>query len=427
MISDPSALSDAGSFDRDEVIETYSNHLNPGLARLMAFAGFPVEVHAEGSYVFAQDGEAYLDFLGGYGVFSLGHRHPKVIEAVKRQLDQMPLSAKAFFNPVAAELAEKLAKLSPEGLEFAFFVNSGTEAVEAALKFARAATGRPGFVSTLQSYHGKTLGALSVTGRESYRKPFQPLLSDVAFVPFGDVEALKSQVNETVAAVIIEPIQGEGGIIVPPDGYLSEVRAICDAAGALMIADEVQTGLGRTGHLFAVDREGVKPDLLTLAKALGGGVMPIGAVLGTEEVWGKVFGENPLRHTSTFGGNPLACAAALAALDVIEEEGLVAAACSKGGKLKLGLESIAQQHSGLIAEVRGRGLMLGVEFREDEVGELVVAQMLKRNLFVAYTLNNPRVLRFEPPLTVTDAEILVAIEKFEAAVAETAELLGSLD
>jgi putrescine aminotransferase len=412
--------------DRDAVIDAYANHVNPGLARLMAFAGFPVEVSAEGAYVTSETGERYLDFLGGYGVFALGHRHPKVVEAVKRQLDLMPLSARAFFNPVAAALAERLGALAPGDLQYAFFVNSGAEAVEAALKFARAATGRPRFVAAEGGYHGKTFGALSVTGRERFKIPFEPLLQEVTLVPFGDLDALAAALGPDVAAVILEPIQGEGGIIEAPNGYLAAAAEAARKHGALFIADEVQTGLGRTGELFACQAEGVEPDLMTLAKALGGGVMPIGATLGTSEVWDKVFAENPLLHTSTFGGNPLACAAALATLEVIEAENLTEAAKTKGVRLKAGLQDIANNQAELIGEVRGRGLMLGVEFREDEVGELVVAQLLKRGMFVAYTLNNRRVLRFEPPLNVTEAEIDAALDKFEAAVQETAELLATL-
>jgi putrescine aminotransferase len=225
--------------------------------------------------------------------------------------------------------------------------------------------------------------------------------------------------------MIVEPIQGEGGIIVPPDGYLNELRATCDEAGALLIFDEVQTAMARTGTLYGCQYDGAVPDIMCLAKALGGGVMPIGATLCTQEVFDKVYGENPLLHTSTFGGNPMACAAAMATLEVIEEEGLCERAVGIGAVLKGALED-AVKDSPLIKEVRGRGLMLGVEFAQDEVGELVVGQMTKRGLIAAYTLNNPKVIRFEPPLIMEESEAVWAAETFGASVNETEELLAAL-
>jgi len=409
-----------------EVLDKYARHVNPYLARLMNFAGFPVEAPAEGCYLFDHDGRRYLDCLGGYGVYSLGHRHPKVIEAVRRQLDEMPMGGKAFFNRVLADLCAKLADIAPSGLDYTFVSNSGTEAVEAALKFVKATTGRAKIVATDGGYHGKTIGALSTTGREKYRKPFEPLMPGPVFVDFADFDAMTRAVDGQTAAVIIEVIQGEGGIHVAPDGYLRHIRSLCDAHGALMIVDEVQTGLGRTGKMFACEWDGVSPDILTLAKCLGGGVMPIGATMGTPVVWEAVFSENPLAHTSTFGGNPLACAAGLAAIRTIEEEGLVDRANEVGAVLKAGLEEAAGRCPDLVSTVRGRGLMLGVEFTMDDVGELTIAQMLKRGLVAAYTLNNRRVIRFEPPLILSLDEAAWAAETFGDALAETAEVLAAL-
>jgi putrescine aminotransferase len=409
-----------------DVVAKYSRHLNPHLARLMSFAGFGVETRAEGCYIYDQEGNRYLDCLGGYGTFTLGHRHPRVVQAAKDQLDKIALSGKAFFSKSAADLAEKLAQISPPGLEFAFFSNSGTEAVEAALKFAKGVTGRSKIVSTEGSYHGKTIGALATTGREKYRKRFEPLMPGVVFVPYGDIEAVVAAIDEDTAAMIVEPIQGEGGIILPPTGYLRAIRQACTRKGALMIADEVQTGVGRTGFPFGCDYEEVSPDLLTMAKALGGGIMPIGATLGTAEVFESIYSQNPLAHTSTFGGNPLACSVALETLRVLEEEGLVEKSKVQGEKLKAGLAETVQTQPDWVKEVRGRGLMIGVEFQVDEVGELVVAQLLKRGVCVAYTLNNPRVLRFEPPLIISDEQIDFVTDAFREAVAETAELLTEL-
>lgn len=409
-----------------DVVEKYANYINPGLARLMSFAGFGVEVYAEGCYIHDHEGRKFLDCLGGYGTFALGHRHPKLVEAAHRQLDTMALSGKAFFCKPAADLAEALAQVSPGDLQFSFFCNSGTEAVEGALKFAKGVTGRAKIVSTEGSYHGKTIGGLSVTGRAKYRRRYEPLMPGVTFVPFGDGEAAAAEIDAQTACMIIEPVQGEGGIIVPPEGYLRTLREACDRTGALLIMDEVQTGLGRTGLMWGCDHDGVSPDLMTLAKAVGGGIMPLGVVMGTKRVWDQVYGENPLTHTSTFGGGPLACAVGLAAIRTLEAEGLVERSRVMGDLLKGTLDQVGRDHSDTILEVRGRGLMVGVEFNMDEVGELVVAQLLKRGVCVAYALNNPRVLRFEPPLTITEEQIAFAAEAFEGAVAETEEMLATL-
>lgn len=409
-----------------DVLDKYSRHINPYLAKLQAFAGFGVETHAEGCYIYDHEGRKLLDCLGGYGTFAVGHRNPKVVQAVKNQLDHIALSGKAFFTKPAADLAERLAGIAPGDLEFCFFCNSGAEAVEAALKFAKGSTGRTNLVSTEGSFHGKTLGSLSVTGREKYRKRFEPLIPGVQFVPFGDSEAAVSAIDDETAAFIVEPIQGEGGIIVPPDGYLKEIRRACDRHGALMIADEVQSGLGRSGKMFAVEFDGVTPDLMTLAKSLGGGIMPLGCCIGTEAVWTEVYSQNPLAHTSTFGSNALACAAGIAALDVIEGEGLVERSRTMGNFMLEGMRDLQDRHSDLIGDVRGKGLMIGVEFSMDEVGELTVAQMLKRGLCVAYALNNPRVLRFEPPLIITEEQVEFAVRTLEEALVETKELLAAI-
>lgn len=409
-----------------DVIDKYTRHINPHLAKLMAFAGFGVEMRGEGCYLYDHEGRKFLDCLGGYGTFTVGHRHPKVIEAVTDQLGKITLSGKAFFSKNAADLAEKLAQITPEGLEFSFFCNSGAEAVEGALKFAKGSTRRSKIISTTESFHGKTLGALSTMGRAKYRKGYEPLLPGVVFVPFGDSAAAIAEIDDQTACFIVEPIQGEGGIIVPPDGYLRDLRKACDKHGVILIFDEVQTGLGRTGTMFACEHDGVSPDIMTLAKALGGGVMPLGAIVGTESIWEAIYSQNPISHTSTFGGNPLACAAGLAGLQVIEDEGLVERSAELGVLLKDGLQNVADKHSNWVKEVRGRGLMVGFEFQEDEVGELVVAQLLKYGVCVAYALNNPRVLRFEPPLIITSGEVEFAVNAVDQALVDTGEMLSML-
>ncbi len=412
----------------ESIVEKYAEYVNPGLARLLQFAGFgDLEETAEGCIVTTASGKKYLDFVGGFGVFSLGHRHPRVVEAVHRQLDKMPLSTRTFFNESAALLSERLAQLSPGDLQYTFYSNSGAEAVEAALKFARKATGRTEFLSTEGAYHGKTMGALAVTGREKYRAPFEPMVPGAKFAPFNDLGAMESLISDKTAAIIIEPVQGEGGIHVAAPGYLAGLRKLCDDHGALLIFDEVQSGMGRTGTLFACEQDGVAPDIMTLAKALGGGVMPIGATLYTPAIGAAVFGENPLLHTSTFGGNSLACAAGLAALQVIEDEHLAEKATLRGNQLLAGLRSVMSEMPEALVDVRGRGLMIGVEFAIKDIAELTINYMATHHgIIAAYTLNNPKVIRMEPPLVVTEAQVEEVIEAFRLSVASAVEILADL-
>ncbi|HZT40907.1 MAG TPA: aminotransferase class III-fold pyridoxal phosphate-dependent enzyme [Chthonomonadaceae bacterium] len=412
----------------ESIIEKYREYVNPGLARLMEFAGFgDVEESAQGCVVTTAGGAQYLDFVGGFGVFSLGHRHPRVVAAAHRQLDRMPLSTRTFFNAQQALLAEKLASIAPGDLRYTFFSNSGTEAVEAALKIARVATGKTDFISTIGGFHGKSMGSLTATGRESYRKPFEPLIPGYTYVPFDDLEAATAAVNEHTAALIVEPIQGEGGINTPSPGYLPGLRRLCDERGILLIVDEVQTGLGRTGKMFAVEDSDVVPDILTLAKALGGGVIPIGATMATPAIWQKAFGENPLIHTSTFGGNPLACAVGLATIETILEEDLPRRALERGEQLLAGLRSVQSALPGVLRAVRGRGLLVGVEFEVKDVAEIAINGMARRGVIAAYTLNNPKVIRFEPPLVVSAEQVEQAIVAFREAVEEATAMLEGME
>ncbi|BDE07614.1 acetylornithine/acetyl-lysine aminotransferase [Vulcanimicrobium alpinum] len=409
-----------------EAYDNYRAYVNPPLARVMKLSGSPVEVYAEGSVIVDSAGKRYLDFAGGYGVFTLGHRHPRVVAAVRDQLDRMALSGRTMFNPLMGRLAKRLAELTPGDLAISFFANSGAEAVEGALKLARAATRRPAFVSTDASYHGKTFGALSVSGRDAFRDPFAPLLADVRRVPFGDARALRDAVDADVAAVIVEPVQGEGGVNVPPPGYLRDVRAICDASGAVLIADEVQTGLGRCGSLFACERDGVVPDVMTLAKGLSGGVIPIGAYIARPAVWNAAYGKAPLLHTSTFGGNELACAAALAALDVLVDEDLVANVRERGAQLLAGARATSERVPQVIAAVRGAGLLVGVELQHEGYGGAIIPELLKRGVTAAWTLNQQRVIRLEPPLNVSEDDVAAALRAFDGAVDAAYAQLGVL-
>ncbi|MGE5590006.1 MAG: aspartate aminotransferase family protein [Bacillota bacterium] len=409
----------------EQALGDYGDYVNESMARLYRFMGFTtLEWTARGATITDIHGQEFID-CGSYGVFFHGHNHPKVVQAVKEQLDRMALSGRTLPHKPIADLGRMLAERTPGQLQYTFFCNSGAEAVEGALKLARAYKKKPGFVSTEGAFHGKTFGALSASGRELYRKPFYPLVPGFTHVPYGDADAIARAINEDTAAVILEPIQGENGVIVPPDDYLPRVRKICDEKAVLLILDEVQTGMGRTGKLWAFEHWGIVPDILTMAKALGGGVMPIGAFMSTPEVF-SVFDENPYIHSSTFGGNQLACSAGIAALRTIEEEGLLEQAARRGERILTTLRSLAKDYPDVIREVRGKGLLIGIELVSEGASGLMISEMIDRKIIVIHSLNNPRVIRISPPAVITDAQIDYVLEALAAGVARAHELGGDL-
>jgi len=375
-----------------------------------------VEWMGEGCIIRDVSGREFIDCLGGFGIFALGHRHPKVIAAIKSQMDRLALHSQWMLNPRAADAARRLAEITPGNLRKTFWCSTGTEAVEGALKLARLYTGKHKFVSTVNSFHGKTLGSLSVTGRDLFRKPFLPLL-EATFVPYGDVDAIDHAIDQQTAAVILEPIQGEGGVIVPSDTYLPAVREICSQRGVLMLLDEVQTGLGRTGEMFGCNHSGVVPDIMSLGKAISGGVIPCAAFHTTDEIFNS-FHPNPFYHTSTFGANPMATTAAAATIQTLQEEGLVRRSKEMGDYFRAGLKGLHELHTDIIRDVRGRGLLIGVEIVNAKVGESLAQRMFDRNVLIAYTLNKPEVIRIEPPLIITRELIDIALQRFEDSLKE---------
>lgn len=408
----------------DEIVEKYRKYVNPGLAQLMKFGGYgSVEWTGDGVYITDTKGENYLDALAGYGVFSLGHRHPRILEAVKRQMDQMPLSTRQFFTAPLAELAERLAAIAPGDLQYSFFCHSGTEAVEGALKCARISSGKSDIIFTTNAFHGKTMGSLSAGGRDVYRTRVEPLVPGFHKVQWGELEPLVAMVNDHTAAVIIEPVQGEGGINPAPAGYMEGVREACDKNGVLMIVDEVQTGFGRTGKMFAIEHAGVTPDIMCLAKALGGGITSTAAFMGTPDVWDRFFKENPTIHTTSIV-NLAAMAAGLETLKVIEEEGLVQNAAGMGKRCLEGMKTVMADFPDMVTEVRGLGLMVGVQFAEKDFGLLTIAGLANRRIIAGYTLANPNVIRVEPPLIINAEQVDHLVEAFRGALAECKQMLG---
>jgi acetylornithine/succinyldiaminopimelate/putrescine aminotransferase len=409
---------------------------NPELGRLLAQLGADrAYVRGEGCRLWDREGRRVLDFLAQYGALPFGFNPPRIwaaLEAVRSAAE--PSLVQPSYLEAAGELAERLIALAPPGMAYVTFANSGAEAVEAAIKLARSTTGRMGVLAARNGFHGKTLGALSATDKRKYQQPFGAPVPGFHYVPYGDAEALaEALADRAYAAFLVEPIQGEGGIVDPPVGYLREAGELCRKAGTLLVVDEVQTGLGRTGSLFACEVEGVTPDVLTLAKALGGGLLPIGACIATAAAYNEDFA---LNHTSTFAGNALACRAGLATLDLLTEDdrALVRAVARHGARLKRELGELQRRYPDLIRQVSGRGYLLGVKFGLDRasggggilgwLGEsealtaLVVGHLLHfEGIRVGFTLNRGGVLRIEPPLIAGWEECREFLDGFERLLA----------
>ena len=356
-----------------------------------------VLVKGKGIVVEDADGKKYLDFLGGIATNILGHAHPAIVKAVSHQIDTLGHVSNFYAHPHVVELAEKLKSFTGDSDAKTFFAQSGAEANEAALKLSRR-TGRSRIVAAQGAFHGRTMGALSLTGQPSKREPFLPLLKGVKHVEYGDLEAMRRAVNRKTAMVIIEPIMGESGVIVPPPGYLQGIREICDATGALMVMDCVQTGMGRTGDWFGYEYSGITPDVITLAKGLGGG-LPLGAMIA---LGASAYLFQPGDHGSTFGGNPVTTAAALAVIKVIESENLMVAAVKHGNYL---LEEIAQMQG--VKEVRGAGLLIGIEF-DSEIATKIMIDMRAHGVLI--NAATPNTVRIAPALNVTTAQTAKFVE-----------------
>lgn len=356
---------------------------------------------AEGVYIYDKAGKAYLDMVSGLAVTNVGHRHPHVVAAIKQQLDSYlhVIPYGEFVQGPQVRLAKKLAQLLPEGLSSVYFVNSGAESIEGALKLAKRATGRSEIIACHKSYHGSTHGALSVSGNEVKQSAFRPLLPNVRFITFNDPRELR-QITEATAAVVIETVQGDAGVRITTDDYLTKLRDRCDETGTLLILDEIQTGFGRTGKLFAFEHYGVTPDILCVAKALGGG-MPMGAFISRPELMSTLSHDPMLGHITTFGGHPVCCAAALASLEVIEG-GLLPEVEAKGRMIREMLD-----HP-LVSEIRQIGLMLAIDLPSQEITYEVVSRCLERGVIAFYFLSNPASFRLAPPLTITDEELRTA-------------------
>ena len=368
-----------------------------------------VFTRGKGALLWDINGKEYLDCASSYGVGALGHCHPKIVSAIKAQAEQLITCHSCYYNDKRAEFIEKLVKITPNGLDKAFLSNSGAETVECAIKLARKATGKTEIIALMGSYHGKTMGALSATWDKKYREPFQPLIPDIKHVAPDNADRLREAITEKTAAVLMEPIRGEGGIRVPPEGYLQAVREICNEKGVLLIFDEVQTGFGRTGKLFGCQNWNVTPDIMCLAKPFAGG-LPIGITIAKESIMSAFkIGE----HSTTYSGSPLVCAAGCAAIDALIEEKLADNAAVNGKYFKAQLEGLMAKHK-IIKEVRGLGLMLGMELRYDVYG--VIMKALNKGVLVIDA--GRTVVRMLPPLVITKEQIDKAIKVLDEALGE---------
>lgn len=412
-----------------ETVEYFNTFVSPGWLKYrksVSTNAAVVEWQDEGAYCNGINGEKFIDCLGGFGIYTCGHRNQEIIDVVKAQLDHQALHSQELLDPLRGYLAKAVADITPGDLEKCFFTNGGAEAVEMALKLARIATGGRWYISTVGAFHGKSMGAISMGGKGSYRIPYAPMVQQVQHVEYGNAEDIRKSirnlkaVGEKVAAVILEPIQGEAGIIIPPKGYLSEVRAICDEYGVALIFDEIQTGMGRTGTMWRCEAEGVTPDIMTFGKAFGGGIMPITGIICRPHMWTDELVENPwLLGSPTFGGNPLACSAALATIKYMLEHDIPGQCKEKGDYLIEGLVKLQEKYPTVIEEVRGTGLMIGVEFVSCEAGYDIAKGLFSRGVMTAGTLVNAKCIRFEPAAVITKDDIDLVMKRMDESLADT--------
>jgi len=412
-----------------ETVDNFVNHFNKGwvdyrksVTEAGDYAG--TEWRGEGVYYYDVFGNEYIDCLGGYGALDLGWSHPEVVDAVRAQAGKSGIPSQELMDPLRGVLANLLSQITPGNIDHAFFVNSGTETIEGALKLARLYSGKHNYISTVAGFHGKTLGSLSVMGKKDFRQALQPYGGQTFYVPFGDAGALEQQldicdkVGIEIACFIAEPIQGEAGAIVPPDDYWPKVRELCDSYGVLLITDEVQTGLGRTGKLWGVDHWNIVPDILCAAKSLGGGLLPIGAFMGNGKIWKAFEDPNPFMHTTTTGGNPIACAAAIAAIKVTLRDDLVTKAAENGAYFIENLEGLAIKYPKIYKGITGKGLLIGQHFNDPSFGYKVASGLFRRKVLVAGTLISANTVRFEPPLLITREQIDEVLNRLEDTLNE---------
>jgi putrescine aminotransferase len=408
---------------RKEVVECYRRYVNSSAVDQLAMASLDiVEWERGGAYITDLSGEELIDCVEGAGCFNVGRHNKEIADVIKKAVERFDMGGWIGLIPQRAALAEKLAEITPEGLTHSFFTSGGGEAIDTAIKFAKGATSRPKIVSTINGYHGHTGYALSATGRDVYKQPFYPLMPGFTHVRYNDLEALESATDGETAAVILETIQGEGGIIVPDDDYLPGVRRICDKHNAIMILDEVQTGFGRTGKFFGCEHWKVSPDIMVLSKSMTAGFLPISANVFNEKV-ARFTEANPFIHGNSHGGTSVTCLAALAGIEYIQKNDLCGNAERMGARLMEGLRKLKGKYPTFIKDIRGKGLMIGIEFPNEDIGPLMSAEIRKNGVVTIFTFNNPSVVRIMPTLVITEKEVAKILDAYEKATDVVSKLV----
>jgi putrescine aminotransferase len=426
---------DEGRAIIEEAVANFAAHFNRGwleYRKSVTEAGDWAATEWTGRGALFRDvlGREFIDCLGGFGMMNHGWAHPEIVASVRAQLNRTPMPSQELIDPLRGVLARLMADITPGDIAYSFFAASGTEAIEGAIKLAKMHTRKPGFIVAVKAFHGKTMGSLSMIGKSDFREPVGQLYGGPVYhVPFGDAEAVERQLESCqiagigIAGVLMEPIQGEAGAIVPPDDFWPRIREATTRYGSMLIADEVQTGLGRTGKLWGVDHWGVVPDILAVAKSLGGGVMPVSAFCSTPEIWQCMMEPNPFIHTTTTGGGALACSAAIASIHVTLRDRLWEQAAAKGDYLIPKLKTLADRFPHVYRGITGRGLLIGQHFHTPEVGYQVAAGLFRRGVLVSGTLTNAHTVRIEPPLVITYEEIDEVLNRLEDCLAEVAKTL----
>jgi len=373
-----------------------------------------VAVKAQGATITDSDGKTYIDCVGGYGLFNLGHNNPDIIESLTDQLKEQQLFTKPLISEIQVRMAELIAKIAPGELECSFILNSGSEAIDCAIKLARLHRGGKTIITAQKSFHGHTFGALTASGIDSFKRAFQPLLPGFMSVPFGDIEAIERSISPETGTVLIEPIQHEAGILLPPDGYLRKVSELCDKHNLIMILDEIKTGFGKTGSMFACEHYDVVPDILVLGKSLGGGLIPTGAVIAKSHLW-KRFGLSFPMSASSYAGNVLACRAGLSAIRYIQRGSLLADCAEKGKVLLRSFRDYVEEYPDILRSADGLGLLIGIETQSPRIALELVVEMVRRGVILVPAFGNSSVLMVEPPLVISFKQIRAVVDSFAAA------------
>lgn len=411
-----------GQDPKEKIVERFARHVSSGKARFFEQVGIDfVFARREGIYVWDLDGARLINCHCNGGVFNLGHRNPRVVSALKQALEELDIGNHHLISEHRARLAERLAGLSPGDLNRVVFGVGGGEAIDTAIKLARGHTGRPGIISAMGGYHGHTGFALAA-GDPKYSAPFEPLPPGFTSVPFGDAAALEESMGEDTAAVILETIPATLGIVIPPEGYFAAVRELCDRLGAVMIIDEVQTGLGRCGAVWGIDTYGVIPDIMVTAKGLSGGIYPITATIYSDRL-NPFLDENPFIHVSTFGGSEVGCYAALEVLDILEEEGFLEHIREMAAVFGEGFRELKDKHPVILAETRQRGLMMGLKMTNDFCGPLMTLAGFRHGILTIYANNDTSVSQILPPLIIEEEQACEVLVKLDAMLSEVEKAL----